>query len=627
MKHPRLRSLLVGGVSLTAVAAIGTVWATTSVAADARYETATAITGDVAQSYLATGAVSRAGVVEAAFGASGTVKKVTVAVGDEVAAGDVLATLDTTSLKLALLNAETDLAKAKATLYAARHPSSSSASSGASSSGKAHSSAGSSGSGSAASGGISSSDAAKLYEAIAAVNVATLNWSNPDQPTTCDAIYTALVNANEQTSDDNSDSDGTGGDSDSSDSGSSDNDSGNGDSGNGDSSNGDSGSTDSGSTDSGDSDSSDSGSNDSDAGSADSGTGSDTGDSGSSSSGDQDSGSGSESSDDSDSSDTGSTADDSSDQATALALVVDDITVDDIVACGEARQALVLANSVLADYYQQLLATGTIVTDDEAAAPTGDDAKTTSGSSSTSSKKSSSSSTSTSVSARAVAAAKADVLKAQQAVTDAETALANATLVAPVAGTVGLVGLSASGSSSAGTVTIVGEGTAVVSIEVPLATRALLSQGMAATVTPAGSMDSRTGSIGTISILETDGTAGDSPTYTTTVVVDDPDMTLKEGAQAAVEIVTRTSSGVVTVPASAVTPTGTGTGTVQVVETTSASSAETVTVQTGAVGGGRVEVTSGLTAGQLVVLSDRTLALPTGNTGQTQRAISAGSRR
>ncbi|MEA5116659.1 MAG: biotin/lipoyl-binding protein [Propionicimonas sp.] len=612
MKHPRLRSLLVGGVSLTAVAAIGTVWATTSVAADARYETATAITGDVAQSYLATGAVSRAGVVEAAFGASGTVKKVTVAVGDEVAAGDVLATLDTTSLKLALLNAETDLAKAKATLYAARHPSSSSASSGASSSGKAHSSAGSSGSGSAASGGISSSDAAKLYEAIAAVNVATLNWSNPDQPTTCDAIYTALVNANEQTSDDNSDSDGTGGDSDSSDSGNSDNDSGSGDSG---------------STDSGDSDSSDSGSNDSDAGSADSGTGSDTGDSGSSSSGDQDSGSGSESSDDSDSSDTGSTADDSSDQATVLALVVDDITVDDIVACGEARQALVLANSVLADYYQQLLATGTIVTDDEAAAPTGDDAKTTSGSSSTSSKKSSSSSTSTSVSARAVAAAKADVLKAQQAVTDAETALANATLVAPVAGTVGLVGLSASGSSSAGTVTIVGEGTAVVSIEVPLATRALLSQGMAATVTPAGSMDSRTGSIGTISILETDGTAGDSPTYTTTVVVDDPDMTLKEGAQAAVEIVTRTSSGVVTVPASAVTPTGTGTGTVQVVETTSASSAETVTVQTGAVGGGRVEVTSGLTAGQLVVLSDRTLALPTGNTGQTQRAISAGSRR
>lgn len=607
MKHPRLRSLLVGGVSLTAVAAIGTVWATTSVAADARYETATAITGDVAQSYLATGAVSRAGVVEAAFGASGTVKKVTVAVGDEVAAGDVLATLDTTSLKLALLNAETDLAKAKATLYAARHPSSSSASSGASSSGKAHSSAGSSGSGSAASGGISSSDAAKLYEAIAAVNVATLNWSNPDQPTTCDAIYTALVNANEQTSDDNSDSDGTGDDSDSSDSGNSDNDSG--------------------STDSGDSDSSDSGSNDSDAGSADSGTGSDTGDSGSSSSGDQDSGSGSESSDDSDSSDTGSTADDSSDQATALALVVDDITVDDIVACGEARQALVLANSVLADYYQQLLATGTIVTDDEAAAPTGDDAKTTSGSSSTSSKKSSSSSTSTSVSARAVAAAKADVLKAQQAVTDAETALANATLVAPVAGTVGLVGLSAGGSSSAGTVTIVGEGTAVVSIEVPLATRALLSQGMAATVTPAGSMDSLTGSIGTISILETDGTAGDSPTYTTTVVVDDPDMTLKEGAQAAVEIVTRTSSGVVTVPASAVTPTGTGTGTVQVVETTSASSAETVTVQTGAVGGGRVEVTSGLTAGQLVVLSDRTLALPTGNTGQTQRAISAGSRR
>ena len=584
MIQPRLRAVLVGGVSLLTVGAIGTVWATSSVAANNRYVTAIAATGDVSQSFLATGTISRSNVVDAAFSASGTVKKVLAAVGDTVAAGDVLATLDTTSLKLALLNAQTDLASAKASLYAAEHPSAGSVSGGRPS-GDGSLPGGSPGTGNQSGGsddnpvpsGISAADATKLYEAIAAVNVATSKWSNPDQPTTCDQIYAALLAANpeqpeptpqpttgptseptpEPTSEPTPEPSAT-------------------------------------------PTSEPSATPTSEPTPEPSATPSPE----------------------------PTTGGDDSEDAGQLALVVDDITVEDITACGQARTELLLANAVLADYYQQLITTGTIASDDKPSTgkpstgkPSTPSASSTPSGSSSKAKSSStgSGSASPTASARSVASAEAGVLKAEQAVAAAEAALANAELVAPISGTVGTVGLTPGDASTAGTITIVGEGTATVSIEVPLATRPLLSQGMAATVTPAGSLEGLSGTIGTISVLETSGTAGDSPTYTTSIVVEDPDMLLNEGARAGVEIVTRTAAGVTTVPVSAVTPTAAGTGTVQVLDSASDETAETVTVTTGAVGGGRVEIVEGISPGQVVVLSDRTAALPSSDSSSTRR--------
>jgi HlyD family secretion protein len=585
----RLGKLLTGGVALLTVGAVATVWATSSTAADARFVTATAATGDVTQTYLATGSISRDNNVTATFTVDGTVRKVHVAIGDEVQAGDLLARLNTAELKLALLNAETDLAQAKASLYEARHPASSSSgsSSGSGSSGGLPSGGGSTPGGST--GGISAADAATLYEAIAAVNAASANWSSADadNPTTCDLAYAALLAAQDdsgETGDTGTAAGGSGG-------------SGSGDSGSGDSGSGDSGSGDSGSGDSG---SGDSGAGDpasGDSGSGDSGSG----DSGSGDSGSADSGSGD--------------ADDS--DAAQFSLTVDEITVEDIQACGEARTALLLANARLADYYNQLVTTGTIgdkdgdgVPDQPANGGSGSGSSSSS-SSSSSKKKSSSSSSSTSTSARAIASAKADVLEAQQAVDAAELDVANAELVAPIDGTVGAMTLAKGDSASSASVTIVGEGTATVSIEVPLTTRKLLSQGMAAEVTPAGSSEVLEGKVSTISTLETDGISGDSPTYTTTVVVSDPDQRLKAGAKASVAIVTGTATGVITVPASAVTPTAAGKGTVQVVDTEASDTASTVEVTTGTVGGGRVEIASGVEVGQLVVLSDRTIDIST----------------
>lgn len=629
--NSKLRTGLIAGVSLVAVGAIGTVWATSSAAAQDRYVTAAVGTGEVSQSFLASGTVSRKNLVDADFSVTGTVKKVKVAVGDQVAAGDVLATLDTTALKLTLLNAETDLASAKATLYSAEHPSSSSSGSrgagslpSGSSSGSKGSSSGS-GTGTSVPSGITATDATKLYQAIAALNVATLNWSNPAEPTTCDLIYTALLNANQQTTDPGEGS-GTGQTDPGTGSGSGDS-GGTGSGDNGSADPGDSGDnggstdpgTSDGTTDPGTSDAGSSGGDNggADQGSSDAGAPADTGDSSSS-----DSGSGSGSGDASDSGSTDATTD--SGDTEQLALVVDDITVDDIKACGQAREDLLLANAKLTDYYQQLITTGTI--DDGTDTPTTPTTPTTPSTPSTPSGGSSGSgktSSTATVSARAVASAEADVLRAQQAVDAAETALTNAELVAPIAGTVGAVSLAAGESSSGGTVTIVGDGTALVSIEVPLATRTLISQGMPATVTPAGGAASLTGTVSTISVLETSGTAGDNPTYTTVIAVDDPDQALKEGAKAGVEMVTGTASGVLTVPASAVTPTGSGTGTVQVVASASSENAETVTVSTGAVGGGLVEIKDGLTEGQLVVLADRTATIDslTASTTSNRRSV------
>jgi multidrug efflux pump subunit AcrA (membrane-fusion protein) len=223
-----------------------------------------------------------------------------------------------------------------------------------------------------------------------------------------------------------------------------------------------------------------------------------------------------------------------------------------------------------------------------------------------------------------VAAATADVLSAEQDVAAAESNLEGAELLAPIDGTVGALSLVEGASASGGSVTIVGEGTAVASIEVPLATRTLLKQGMAAEVTPAGASTALAGTITGISILQTSGTSGDTPSYTTLVVVKDPDQLLNAGAKASVSIPVRTATDVVVVPASAVTPTGDGAGTVQVVDSASDDTAETVQVTTRAVGGGRVAVASGITAGQLVVLSDKTAAIPS-NTTQRRTTTSSGS--
>ncbi|MFT3834545.1 MAG: HlyD family efflux transporter periplasmic adaptor subunit [Micropruina sp.] len=290
-----------------------------------------------------------------------------------------------------------------------------------------------------------------------------------------------------------------------------------------------------------------------------------------------------------------------------------DPTAAELKACGEARAKVQIATRTLQQTVQRLVASGS--------RPSG---------STGSSRSTTASSSTVKVSAAQVASAKAKLLQAEQDLQGAQDDLADAELVAPISGTVGSVTLAAGASASGGSVTVVGEGNARLTFELPLKTRTLVKTGQKVTVAPAGSATTLHGTITAISATETSGTAGDTPTYSTTVTVSDPDALLASGARASVSIPVTTATAVVRVPVSAVTPTGTGAGTVQLVTEARAENATTTPVTTGAVGGGWIEITSGVKAGDLVVLADNTAALPTNSNGRrtttsTTRAMASPS--
>ena len=561
LKSGRVRAVAIAGVALAAVAATGLVVANTSSAAESRWITTTATTGDVTQTYTATGTVTRKNTETAAFAASGTVNSVKVTVGEQVTAGQVLATIDTRALKLALLQAETTVAQAELNLYNAQHPASSSAgrklssaaSSSASKSAASKSSSSKKSSGTAAGLTTVTFNLTELNEAVSAVNLAVV-----DEAKQCDAIM-AWVNE-EMTGSAGSGTSGTG------------------------SSNVSPASTSGGS----------------DHGTPNAEPSMSASPSASASASPSASASGSPSSDVSPA--------EASATATQYAAAADP-TEDALKACATARAQLNTANATLQTQLAAINAAAN-PSDDNSSPGTGGSAP--SGGSSSSSG-SGSGSGSSSVSASAVASAKASLLQANQKLQTARDNLADAELVAPISGVVGTITLSEGASSSSGTITIVGTGDAVVTFQVPLKTRSSLAVGQAVQVTPAGSSTALDGKVTNISLVETSGTAGDSPTYTTTVGVPDPSERLASGSRASVTVPVKSVTGVVIVPVSAVTPTGTGTATVQVLASSSETPA-TTSVKTGAVGGGWVEITEGLAAGQVVVIADRTAAIPSNQT-------------
>lgn len=207
------------------------------------------------------------------------------------------------------------------------------------------------------------------------------------------------------------------------------------------------------------------------------------------------------------------------------------------------------------------------------------------------------------------------VTTAQHALDTANANLAGATLTAPVAGTVGSIAFSVGGAATTNAgVVIIGKGAAVVTVDVPLTMLPRIEKGGAATVTPAGATTGIPGVVGTIGLLPA-STSGSSPTYAVTVVVADSDQALSTGARADVALVVSRRDDVLTLPASAVTTVSTtGSTSTGVVRVLANGVVTTTRVTTGAVGGGLVEVSAGLTAGQTVVLADTTAALPASST-------------
>lgn len=544
----RLRAVIIAGTALAVVGGVGWGVAVANPSSQTRYVTATAGTGDVTQTYTTSGTIARTNTSEASFAVDGTVSSVKVAVGDQVEAGDVLAVLKKGPLQLAVLDAETSVAEAKANLYSAQNPTSTSSRTGSSGSSSSSSGSGSSGSGSSGSGGSGSGAQGGVTINPAPLLAATtaLTTAVAAEEVACEPVFGAVPEPTASPSPSTSESPS--------------------------------------------------------ASPSPSETTTET------------------ASPSAEPTPTESESPSASPSATVedqdAIIEANDPTDAELKACGEARAQVKLATANLQTVVQQLVQpSGNGGTGGQSG--TGS-SNTTSSSSSTKSGSSSSSSTTTAtVSAAQVASAKAKLLQAEQALQAAQDDLDNAELLAPIAGTVGTVELSKGSASSAGAITIVGSGNAQVSFELPLATRTLVKNGQKVTVTPAGSTKALAGTITSISAVETSGTAGDTPTYTTVVTVSDADGLLASGAKASVTIPVASATNAVRVPASAVTPTGTGTATVQVLASGS-STASTVQVTTGAVGGGWVEIKQGISAGDTVVLADNTAELPT-NTNNNQR--------
>jgi hypothetical protein len=118
-----------------------------------------------------------------------------------------------------------------------------------------------------------------------------------------------------------------------------------------------------------------------------------------------------------------------------------------------------------------------------------------------------------------------------------------------------------------------------------------------------------TGHVSLVGMLNTSGTSGSSTTYPVTILLDTTQR-LFDGAGATVQIAVGVTRNVLTVPTSALH--GTGKATTVDVYRNGKAVAQRVTV--GARGIDTVSITSGLTAGERVVLAEISAPIPTSNT-------------
>jgi multidrug efflux pump subunit AcrA (membrane-fusion protein) len=118
MNKSRLRILTINLVIVVAIAAVG-FWGYSSLhpkAAKVALSTVTVARGDVSSTVSSSGTVVSPSDIALAPSTSGTIAKLNVKVGDSVHAGELLAQMDTTSLKSAVAQAEGSLVQAQANL-------------------------------------------------------------------------------------------------------------------------------------------------------------------------------------------------------------------------------------------------------------------------------------------------------------------------------------------------------------------------------------------------------------------------------------------------------------------------------------------------------------------------------
>jgi trimeric autotransporter adhesin len=230
----------------------------------------------------------------------------------------------------------------------------------------------------------------------------------------------------------------------------------------------------------------------------------------------------------------------------------------------------------------------------------------------------------------------AAVTNAEAALSSAQADLTSATLKSSIGGTVGSVSLVKGASSQGKSVVIVGTGAVEVTVNVPLASIGTVHIGQKANVTPQGATSTAAGSVTSISLLPSTSTSStgtgsgtgqgtstsSSPTYPVVVRVPDALPALATGSRADVSLLIGTVSKALTVPNSALTPLAKGQAMAQTLKNGVVTPA---LVKTGYAGTLTTQITSGLSAGQQVVLADLSTALPTNTTSSRRLGFPGGS--
>ena len=213
--------------------------------------------------------------------------------------------------------------------------------------------------------------------------------------------------------------------------------------------------------------------------------------------------------------------------------------------------------------------------------------------------------------------------KAKIALAQAEVDLDHATLVAPVAGTVASMPFTrGSAMTSSDALTIVGAGSVQLTTDVAQTAISQVEIGQKAQVSTSTGQVSA-GTVTAIAMLPADSTTSSTAAYPVTVTIPEPGSSLAAGVTATVSITVATAKDAVLLPVSAVTRTSATGGTVRTLGADH--QAGTVPVVLGVTGPDTVQITSGLAAGQQVVLADTTTALPTSNTSAATRRTGAGA--
>lgn len=223
-------------------------------------------------------------------------------------------------------------------------------------------------------------------------------------------------------------------------------------------------------------------------------------------------------------------------------------------------------------------------------------------------------------SAAQVLSDQATIATAQASLTSIQQEIASATLTAPTNGEVAEVNVTTgqevqgTGSSSSSTSTthdiiVLTPGLFSVTGDVSDAQIAEIANGQRALVTPAGGGDTLQAHVTSVAAVAT--ISSGVATYSVTVSIDNPELSLRDGMSATVSVVVNEVSNVITVPTSAVHTTSAGSYVNVLVN--GVSTQETVTV--GAADATRTQILSGINQGDTIVLATITASTPTTSGG------------